>query len=83
MQVHDNAWPGVLAALERAHFTNYSIFHYPEASMLVGYFEWTGQDWDADMNAVAEDEETRRWWQVTDGMQESLVRLVSGDLCCA
>jgi len=72
--VHDKAWPGVLAALNKAHFTNYSIFHFPEAALLVGYFEWSGTDWDADMDAVARDDETRRWWQVTDGMQESLVR---------
>jgi L-rhamnose mutarotase len=61
----------------RAHFTNYSIFHYPEASMLVGYFEWTGTDWDADMQSVADDEETQRWWKVTDSMQESLVSSIT------
>lgn len=72
-QLHAQAWPGILKALERAHFTNYSIFHYAELSMLVGYWEWTGEDWEADMESVARDEETRRWWQVTDGLQESLV----------
>lgn len=30
------------------------------------------------MKLVAEDEETRRWWVLTDGMQESLVEGAEG-----
>lgn len=30
------------------------------------------------MNLVAQDEETKRWWKLTDGMQESLVEGAEG-----
>ncbi|ORY76864.1 rhamnose mutarotase [Leucosporidium creatinivorum] len=72
-KVHDEVWPGVLAALEKAHFTDYSIHYDPIHSLLIANFKWTGEDWDADMEGVARDEETRRWWKMTDSMQESLV----------
>ena len=32
----------------------------------------------ADMAAIAQDPETRRWWAVTDAMQESLVDSATG-----
>ena len=30
------------------------------------------------MRAIGEEEETRRWWAVTDGMQESLMEGATG-----
>ncbi|KAI5474208.1 rhamnose mutarotase [Pseudohyphozyma bogoriensis] len=77
-KVHAEAWPGVLAALERAHFADYSIHHDPIHSLLIATFKYTGHDWDADMEAVAQDEETQRWWKMTDSMQESLVEGATG-----
>lgn len=35
-------------------------------------FKYTGTDYEGDMQKIAEDEETKRWWKVTDAMQESL-----------
>lgn len=67
-EVHAAVWPGVLATLTRHHVTNYSIYRYGEE--LFSYFEYTGDDYDADMAAIAADPETQRWWQVTDPMQE-------------
>lgn len=53
-----------LLALKKAHFTDYSIHHDPIHSLLIANFKWTGEDWDADMAEVGEDEETRRWWKM-------------------
>lgn len=41
-------------------------------------FKYTGTDWNGDMEAVARDPETQRWWKVTDEMQETLVKDARG-----
>lgn len=71
--IHAAVWPGVLAALERAHITDYSIHHCPPLQLLIATFKYTGSDYEGDMKKVSEDSETQRWWTVTDGMQESFV----------
>jgi len=75
--LHREAWPEVLAALTRAHVRNYSIFH--RDGLLFSYLEYTGDDYAADMAAVAEDEATRRWWQLTDPCQQRLDSVADGE----
>ncbi|KAH7890040.1 hypothetical protein F5I97DRAFT_1849786 [Phlebopus sp. FC_14] len=70
-EIHASVWPGVLAALARHHIIDYSINHYPPLQLLIATFKYTGDDYEKDMKALGEDEETQRWWKVTDGMQES------------
>jgi L-rhamnose mutarotase len=67
-RLHAEAWPGVLDALRAAHVTNYSIFL--RDGLLFSYLEYTGPDYDADLAAIAADETTRRWWQLTDPCQQ-------------
>ncbi|KAF9234483.1 hypothetical protein BU15DRAFT_89960 [Melanogaster broomeanus] len=50
---------------------DYSINHYPPLQLLIATFKYTGDDYERDMKAVGEDEETQRWWKLTDAMQES------------
>lgn len=69
--IHAAVWPGVLAALERHHIADYSIHYYPPLQLLIANFKYTGSDFEADMKGISEDPETQRWWEVTDGMQES------------
>lgn len=68
LALHREVWPGVEAALRQANVRNYSIFL--SGDTLFGYFEYHGEDFAADMAAVAADEETRRWWALTDPCQE-------------
>jgi len=42
LALHADVWPGVLAALRRAHVSNYSIF-LPDG-LLFSYLEYTGTD---------------------------------------
>ncbi|KAI5987530.1 hypothetical protein EDD15DRAFT_2532035 [Pisolithus albus] len=70
-RLHANVWPGVLAALAKHHVSDYSINHYPPLQLLIATFKYTGDDYETDMKAVGEDEETRNWWEITDRMQES------------
>ncbi|KAF7978733.1 hypothetical protein HWV62_45033 [Athelia sp. TMB] len=69
--LHANAWPGVLAALQRHGIADYSIHFYPPLNLLIANFKYTGENYESDMNAIGQDEETRRWWTITDGLQES------------
>lgn len=70
LALHRQVWPGVEAALRAANVRNYSIFL--RGDTLFGYFEYHGDDFEADMAAIAADPETRRWWTLTDPCQEPL-----------
>lgn len=65
--LHANVWPDVLAALKRAHVRNYSIFL--RDGQLFSYYEYMGDDHDADLAKLADDPATRRWWTLTDVCQ--------------
>jgi len=67
-RLHANTWPEVLATIYAANIRNYSIYRFENT--LFAYFEYVGDDYAADMTALAADEETRRWWSLTDAMQE-------------
>lgn len=69
-RLHAEPWPGVLAQIRRSNIRNYSI--YRDGTRLFAYFEYVGDDFDADMAAMAGDPETQRWWARTDAMQEPL-----------
>ena len=76
-ELHHAVWPEVLAALTRAHVHNYSIFH--RDGLLFSYLEYVGDDYAADMAAIAADEATRRWWQLTDPCQQPLDSAADGE----
>jgi L-rhamnose mutarotase len=75
--LHAQVWPEVLAALQRAHVSNYSIFL--RDGYLFSYMEYGGSDFAADMRAVAGDAATRRWWMLTDPCQIPLATASVGE----
>ena len=78
LELHQAVWPGVLATLEKHNITDYSIHYYRPLHLLVAHFKYVGADYAADMAAVAADPETRRWWKVTDALQDSFVEGATG-----
>jgi L-rhamnose mutarotase len=74
--LHADVWPGVLAALRRAHVSNYSIFL--RDGLLFSYLEYVGDDYEADMAVVAADPDTQRWWELTDRCQQPVETAESG-----
>jgi L-rhamnose mutarotase len=70
LRLHEAVWPDVLAALSRANVRNYTIFIHDD--LLFGYYEYTGEDFDADMASIAADPATREWWTHTDPCQRRL-----------
>ena len=71
-EMHAAVWPGVLKQIKECNIHNYSIYlgelekgqYY-----LFAYFEYKGDDFEADMAKMAEDETTQRWWKHTDPQQ--------------
>ena len=66
-KLHAEAWPGVLKMIEECNMRNYSIYRYD--NLLFAYFEYHGNDFDADMAKMAADETTQKWWDVCMPMQ--------------
>lgn len=74
-KLHAAAWPGVLAKIKACHIRNYSIYLREVAKdqfLLFSYFEYTGDDFAADMARMAADPETQRWWKETDPCQSPI-----------
>lgn len=76
-EMHASVWPAVLDQIRRAHICNYTIFVH--GGLLFSYFEYEGDDFEADMAAMAADPETRRWWDVVGPMQQQLPGTADGD----
>jgi L-rhamnose mutarotase len=68
--LHAAPWPGVLDQIRRSNIRNYTIFR--DGTDLFASFEYVGEDFAADMAAMAADPETQRWWALTDALQEPL-----------
>lgn len=65
VELHANTWPGVLEKIKECNLQNYSIFYkaLPTGEhILFSYVEYTGEDFEADMEKMAADPETQRWW---------------------
>jgi len=69
-ELHANAWPSVLEMIRECNIRNYSI--YLKDGYLFSYFEYHGEDFDADMQRMAADPTTQAWWKLTDPCQEPL-----------
>ena len=75
-KLHAAVWPDVLRTIQQCHIRNYSIYlhrlddgrHY-----LFSYFEYTGNDFAADMAALSADPITQQWWAVCKPCQQPLV----------
>lgn len=81
-RLHAQTWPGVLAAVDRAHMDNYSIYLgevAPGRDYLFGYYEYTGRDFDGDMARMKKDRTMQHWWTFTDPLQEPLPTRQEGE----
>ena len=71
-ELHANAWPEVLAAINRANIRNFNIFitEIDGRRYLFSHFEYTGTNPEADFASIARDPTTRdKWWPLTDACQ--------------
>ena len=74
---HAAVWPEVLAMISQCNIHNYSIFY--RDGMLYAYFEYTGNDFEADMARMAADPTTQKWWDVMMPMQAPVATRAEGE----
>jgi len=67
---HTNPWPEVLDMIRKCNIRNYSIFY--KDGYLFSYFEYVGEDFEADMARMAADPKTQEWWAYVKPMQRPL-----------
>lgn len=67
LRLHADIWPGVRERMSSHNIRNYSIFLCGD--LLFSYFEYTGVDFDGDMEAVGSHPESQEWARVTDACQ--------------
>jgi len=66
-RLHAAVWPAVLDMISKCNLRNYSIYHRQlddGKHYLFSYFEYLGDDFEADMARMAADPDTQRWWDV-------------------
>jgi L-rhamnose mutarotase len=70
-ELHANPWPAVQKKITEANIRNYSIYlkQLEDKYYLFSYFEYTGNDFEGDMQKMASDTATQRWWKETDPTQ--------------
>jgi len=61
--------PRVLDTIHACNIRNYSIFRH--ATTLFAYFEYVGDDYEADMEKMAADPKTQEWWRLNRPLQVS------------
>ncbi|MEV6995499.1 L-rhamnose mutarotase [Streptomyces sp. NPDC093228] len=76
-RLHADCWPGVQAALKRAHIGNYSIFL--RDGLLFSYLEYSGESYAEDTAAIADDPVSHAWWALTDPCQQPLDSAAEGE----
>ena len=77
--LHASVWPSVLHKIGECHIQNYSIYIQQIGNdwFLFSYFEYTGKDFEGDMQKMAQDSATQRWWKETDPTQLPLPEAAS------
>lgn len=75
--LHDNVWPGIVEKIHKAGMQNFTIFY--RDGYLFKYFEYVGDDYEADMEKLAADEENIRWLLHTDQCQEPVDSAEEGE----
>ena len=74
---HAEVWPDVLDMIRQCNIRNYSIYH--KDGYLFSYFEYIGDDFDADMAKMAADPKTQEWWAIMEPMQDPLSTRAPGE----
>jgi len=79
-ELHANPWPEINTMLKKCNIRNYSIYEteIDGKLYLFAYFEYTGEDFKKDMEAVAADPKTKEWWKETDPCQIRLAGTPEG-----
>lgn len=81
-QLHAAVWPDVLEMIRQCNIRNYSIYlrALDDGQLyLFSYFEYHGNDFQADMAKMAADPTTQRWWAFCEPCQKPLENRDQGE----
>ena len=81
-RLHADVWPDVLKCIKENNLTNYSIYlrEFPNGELyLFSYCEYVGDDFEADMAAIAADPITQKWWDLCMPCQVPLENRAEGE----
>ena len=67
LELHAAVWPGVEAMNTACGIRNFTIF--VRGDVLFGYYEYVGDDYEADQARMAADPLCQQWWALTDACQ--------------
>lgn len=67
---HANPLPGVNEMISACNIRNYSIFRRGE--YMFAYYEYVGDDFEADMAKMAADPTTQQWWDLVKPLMSPL-----------
>jgi L-rhamnose mutarotase len=80
-RLHADVWPDVLGMIKQCHIQNYSIYLRKlddGQTYLFSTLEYVGQDFDTDMERMAADPITQKWWAVCKPCQTPLTDCPEG-----
>jgi len=78
-RLHADVWPGVLKMISDCNIRNYSIYLKEPENLLFGYWEYHGEDFEADAARMAADPETQQWWDICKPCQTPLETRKEGE----
>lgn len=76
-RLHAAVWDSVKKMIKECNLQNYSIYY--KDGYLFSYYEYTGNDYAADMVKMAADPETQRWWTFCEPCQQPLESRAEGE----
>ena len=76
---HAEIWPELAAHIKSCNIANYSIFLREPENLLFLYFEYTGEDYEADMAKLTGAEVQQRWQRLMRPMQAPLPSGAEGE----
>jgi L-rhamnose mutarotase len=78
-RLHAAVWPEVLAMISKCNIRNYTIFLREPENLLFGYWEYHGEDFEADAARMAADPRTQDWWAINMPLQAPLATRKQSD----
>jgi L-rhamnose mutarotase len=78
-RLHAAVWPEILQRISDSNITNYSIFLREPENILFAYWEYVGDDFDGDMQKIADDPRTKDWWDICGPCQVPLSTRKEGE----
>jgi L-rhamnose mutarotase len=61
-KLHASPWPEINSMIKECNIRNYSIYY--KDGFLFSYFEYVGEDYEADTAKMAADPMTQKWWDL-------------------